>query len=197
MKGDSHVVPKAEITALLQTQAKEMASMRQQQGNGVSQLLQAFCVAGFMFSNTSTFLKLGSFDLSRESLKSMHDIKVINIIQTLCLASFILLAFVQFFQAQNRDTKVSEPKVKNRELAFPYQMRAQFYFLAGPDELLKVLLDHKNREQWDHGLSKAIIDSATNQIQLTYKSTSNDHLDYNERIHIKYFVDGDRFYIVE
>ena len=60
-------------------------------------------------------------------------------------------------------------------------MKAQFYFLAGPDELLKVLLDHKNREQWDHGLTKALTDSATNQIQLTYKSSAHGVLDYNER----------------
>ena len=73
--------------------------------------------------------------------------------------------------------------------------------LAGPDEVLRALLDDKTRAQWDFGLRTISVDASTNKIMLSYeggqRADGSRRPDFNEVVQISHLVFDGKFYIIE
>lgn len=49
-------------------------------------------------------------------------------------------------------------------------IKAEFNIISTPEEILKVLLDLKNRCKWDYGLNIAQANLISNELELEYKN---------------------------
>ena len=67
-------------------------------------------------------------------------------------------------------------------------MKANFFVLCSPDEILKMLLDVSKKAQWDHGLTSAQMEN--NVMAVKYGP-------FSESLTFQFMVNRDKFYIIE
>ena len=76
-----------------------------------------------------------------------------------------------------------------------YNLKAQFFLIGSPDELLKLILDESSRHHWDFELLSAKLNSEENKTTLTYYGPNNSK--YAETVEFSYMLFEQKFYIVE
>ena len=75
------------------------------------------------------------------------------------------------------------------------KMKVNFYLLCSPDEILKTIIDHAGRKNWDYSLAN--VSQGESTLRLQYKSIRGENHGLTEEIGIKYMVTGNKFIIVE
>lgn len=83
-----------------------------------------------------------------------------------------------------------------------YHLKAEFSLQCSPEEILRLLLDDKQRQLWDFRVKQASINRGTNELVVVYNRFLLDDdpaesPEYTETIQIKYMVDQGKFYIFE
>ena len=76
-----------------------------------------------------------------------------------------------------------------------YILKAQFFILGSPDELLKLVLNESMRSLWDFELISAALNADENKTVLTYYGPGNKR--FTETVEFSYMVHEQKFYIVE
>ena len=92
-----------------------------------------------------------------------------------------------------------ETDVKNLVPKFnaKYKLKANFFLLGTPDEVLKCLVDLKLRKMWDYNILNIAKHPTNNSMKVTYKSKDASLPDYFEEISFSYFQNEQIFYIIE
>lgn len=76
-----------------------------------------------------------------------------------------------------------------------YFLKAQFYILGSPDELLTLILNESMRTLWDFDLISATLNAEENKTVLVYNGPGGKR--FTETVEFSYMVHEQRFYIVE
>lgn len=111
--------------------------------------------------------------------------------QPVLLAIVFVLAMMAFKQSRTAMAlkPTGETEVKNLVPKFStkYKLKANFFLLGTPDEVLKCLVDLKLRKLWDYNILSIAKHPTNNSIKITYKSKDPSLPDYFEEISFKYF----------
>lgn len=85
--------------------------------------------------------------------------------------------------------------LKPRAVPAQYILKAQFFVLGSPDELLTLILNEGQRATWDFDLVSATLNADENKTVLCYNGPGGKR--FSETVEFSYMVHEQKFYIVE
>lgn len=141
----------------------------------------------FMFSHTQSFLKWMEADLSRTTIKSTRDMRIINIIQECCVYMSAILALyysIQLACARYAESKEYKPVCISQSLKSTqeFKMKLSFTVDSTPDQLIILITDKEAAKGWKVGMTSSKVNKDGSL------STTYNNGEYCETSKLYYYV---------